>query len=217
MTLIECLGDNTSFRLSEASIKQYSKEPINASKMFNFNMKSKLLEDENDHNEVPKTDKDMLNLEDILDHFKNIDLSGANLCTSCLRWKFERSHHCRQCGKCILKMDHHCPWLANCVGFRNYKYFCFIYIANIGLFVFLFWLFVSNWKLVFSGQTIIEQSDRDRFPSSKTLNVYDLGSYRNFKAVFGENFLTWFLPIYPNYKGLGIIFETNESAVSKRR
>lgn len=45
------------------------------------------------------------------------------MCQRCLRTKPDRCHHCSQCNKCILKMDHHCPWVANCIGFYNYKYF----------------------------------------------------------------------------------------------
>ena len=96
-----------------------------------------------------------------------------------------------------------------------YSFFVFIYIADIGLMAFLLWLLSANFKLVFSGQTIIEQSDRDRFPSSKSVNIYDLGYYNNFKTVFGHNCLVWFLPIFPNYNGLGLIFETNENCLRR--
>ena len=44
-------------------------------------------------------------------------------CDHCQKLKPDRAHHCRLCDICILKMDHHCPWIANCVGFWNYKYF----------------------------------------------------------------------------------------------
>jgi len=44
-------------------------------------------------------------------------------CKWCAKYKPDRCHHCRVCRQCILKMDHHCPWIANCVGFRNHKYF----------------------------------------------------------------------------------------------
>jgi len=44
-------------------------------------------------------------------------------CKWCNQFKPDRCHHCRVCRSCILRMDHHCPWIANCVGFRNHKFF----------------------------------------------------------------------------------------------
>lgn len=58
---------------------------------------------------------------------KNIKIfyqkAGFRICKECNMFKPIRTHHCRQCGVCILKMDHHCNWLVNCMGFKNYKYF----------------------------------------------------------------------------------------------
>jgi len=100
-------------------------------------------------------------------------------------------------------------------NFLLYSFYVFVYIANFGLMCFLMWLLSANWKLVFNGQTIIEQSDQERFPSTKSINIYDLGYYRNFKTVFGENCLFWFLPFYANYNGLGLIYETNDQYIRK--
>ncbi|ETW36236.1 LOW QUALITY PROTEIN: hypothetical protein PFTANZ_03043 [Plasmodium falciparum Tanzania (2000708)] len=46
------------------------------------------------------------------------------------KYKPDRSHYCRAIEKNVLKMDHYCPWVANCVGFYNYKFF-FLFYANI--------------------------------------------------------------------------------------
>lgn len=49
-------------------------------------------------------------------------------CKWCLKYKPDRTHHCRVCNICVLRMDHHCPWVYNCIGFRNHKYFFLLLI-----------------------------------------------------------------------------------------
>ena len=46
-----------------------------------------------------------------------------SMCQKCDSFKPARTHHCHVCQRCILAMDHHCPWMANCIGFYNYRYF----------------------------------------------------------------------------------------------
>lgn len=87
--------------------------------------------------------------------------------------------------------------------FTSYVYFC-----NFGLLGFLLWLFLVNWKLALKNATVIENADKERFPSTKSVNIYDLGTYNNFCAVFGENPLVWFLPFGANTKGSGLVYPT---------
>ena len=50
-------------------------------------------------------------------------LDQKSYCKVCRNWKPQRTHHCSICNVCVPKMDHHCPWLANCVGYHNFKAF----------------------------------------------------------------------------------------------
>ncbi|SBT71822.1 palmitoyltransferase DHHC10, putative [Plasmodium malariae] len=48
------------------------------------------------------------------------------------KYKPDRAHYCRAIKKNVLKMDHYCPWVANCVGFYNYKFFLLsLFYANL--------------------------------------------------------------------------------------
>ena len=68
-------------------------------------------------------------------------------------------------------------------------------------------------KLISSNLTTIETLDKDLMQNQK----YDMGFAHNFKQVFGENKILWFLPInlpsgYPN--GDGLIWSTKEETIS---
>jgi len=160
--------------------------------------------------------------------------TGACLrCRKCSALKPLRTHHCSICKQCVLKMDHHCPWVANCVGFYNYKFFClFVLYAALGCIIFI----VGTWRSVFGIFTAEGSSSVitlvafvvslifaitlvmfGGFHISMVLrnittiefgqdSLYDKGSrFNNWRTVFGPDPLLWFLPVQTleSHKGWG--------------
>mmetsp|Transcript_7561 Transcript_7561/g.14086 ORF Transcript_7561/g.14086 Transcript_7561/m.14086 type:complete len:321 (-) Transcript_7561:86-1048(-) len=91
-------------------------------------------------------------------------------CVSCAKIKPDRCHHCRLCDSCVLKMDHHCPWIANCVGYYNYKYFfLLVTYGAMGLLLFV----CTFWECVV---VILNNEDSSTFLCLFAVTVYSLGS-----------------------------------------
>ena len=44
-------------------------------------------------------------------------------CVQCERFRFIRSHHCKELGECVSRMDHYCAFVDNCIGKKNHRYF----------------------------------------------------------------------------------------------
>jgi hypothetical protein len=150
-------------------------------------------------------------------------------CKQCGKCVLKMDHHCPWVANCIGFRNHKYFCLLIIYGFLTsllifltfwevvlivntggYNIllgimYSFMYVSNFGLLCFMTYLLNANYYLVMTNQTVIEKADRDRFGTAK-FNFYDKGKYHNFKSVFGDNILFWFLPFNPNYKGKGIIF-----------
>merc|ERR1719198_2657578 len=55
---------------------------------------------------------------------ERLQAQGYRWCTYCRMVQPPRAKHCRDCDCCVLRNDHHCPFVNNCIGQRNYVYFC---------------------------------------------------------------------------------------------
>jgi len=67
-----------------------------------------------------------------------IEGAGYRWCQYCRMVQPPRAKHCRDCDCCVLRCDHHCPLVNNCIGQRNYAYFCgfLVSVCSLGLAVF---------------------------------------------------------------------------------
>lgn len=67
------------------------------------------------------------------------------ICVICRSRRRLRSHHCKECGRCVDRLDHHCPWIDNCVGLKNQRsfyWFILVLFAALVSFYRVLWLFV---------------------------------------------------------------------------
>lgn len=115
----------------------------------------------------------------------------ARSCNHCKRKKPDRTHHCRQCNRCNLKMDHHCNWIANCVGYCNYRYFFLIVFygsISLGLFTGSFWECVV---------VVLNDSESSTFKCLFVVMVYSLISMLSFAVIGFCIFHIWMM--YNNY------------------
>lgn len=52
------------------------------------------------------------------------DYEGLPLwCDKCHAFKPDRTHHCKELGRCVRKMDHYCPWAGGIIAESTYKPF----------------------------------------------------------------------------------------------
>ncbi|KXN73135.1 zf-DHHC-domain-containing protein [Conidiobolus coronatus NRRL 28638] len=161
-------------------------------------------------------------------HFDKPDRSHH--CSICGKCVLKMDHHCPWLNNCV---GHHnykyfllfifyttlytlYVFAASCPGVLNYFFgsgivtleefqLLFLLIVS-GLFsISLFGFSVIHILLVLKNKSTIEDLEYIR---SKKFNIFDLGKRRNFREVFGEFGIYWFLPI-PSTPGDGVNFPIN--------
>lgn len=72
------------------------------------------------------------------------------VCVTCRARRKMRSHHCKECGRCVDRMDHHCPWIDNCVGLGNQRaFYCFVVLLFLTIGYFYWTVFLYAFDTVF--------------------------------------------------------------------
>ncbi|KAF1849171.1 palmitoyltransferase PFA5 [Cucurbitaria berberidis CBS 394.84] len=84
------------------------------------------------------------------------DFEGMPLwCNKCHNFKPDRTHHCKELGRCVRKMDHYCPWAGGIIAESTHKFFLqFVFFA--ALYTAYVWIVVA----VFFGDRISKVGSR---------------------------------------------------------
>lgn len=103
--------------------------------------------------------------------------SFKQVCVVCRVKREMRSHHCKECGRCVRRLDHHCPWIDNCVGLGNQRLFYFFIVTLLTTIVGFYWsalLFVLDaivpaWTSGAALRTLLHVSDWSVGPELRPL------------------------------------------------
>lgn len=157
-------------------------------------------------------------LDEILQNHIPSLYSHSHICPQCNLPSPCRAHHCSKCGKCTLRFDHHCRYLGCCIGLYNTKSFILMLFYStilLGLFSGSYFSrknsdvgsvpLIFSFGLLFFGLTYfikvaLNTTWYESFTQS-TNPAFNRGFIENCKEVFGDNFLTIFLPIPPKTDG----------------
>ncbi|KAK0410027.1 hypothetical protein QR680_004903 [Steinernema hermaphroditum] len=139
------------------------------------------------------------------------DWKRLRYCYDCKLIKPDRARHCMSCGFCVLKFDHHCPWInksALTMSEGVVRYFInqqwrdeagrfaqvltsIVFLCCVGVYP-LGKLLHDHIILIHVNETTCDQAKpsiiRDDLNAS-----YNLGTYRNIRAVFGWGL--WAIPL----------------------
>jgi palmitoyltransferase len=67
------------------------------------------------------------------------DYEGRPLyCDKCSTFKPDRTHHCRELGRCVRRMDHYCPWAGGIISETTHKFFIQFLFYGLVFMVFMF-------------------------------------------------------------------------------
>lgn len=92
------------------------------------------------------------------------------VCVVCRVRREMRSHHCKECGRCVSRLDHHCPWISNCVGLGNQRvFYCFIVALLISIVYFYYVAFLYVVDAIVPSLTI-DNLASELFASVTTLS-----------------------------------------------